>query len=523
MKTPITKKTGLCAFLVSALILAGGCSGGSGQQTTPAAPAETTTTTATSAAATVQTTTSASTSASAATAAPETTTAAQTSEPEPETPATVTIAGMEYSTDYTMISLSGQHLTDEELASLSQFSGLTKLSLPFCDIDDISFLSGMTQLTELDLSYNNITDISVLGELKNLEKLNIYGNNYTDISVLYGLDKLESASVGNIYVPYSQTAYLDDLIKGIDRSYETPDFIASLPGTGMDVRGCEKKSILPTEDLESLPFRDKVNEIVDYINSSHSELLDMGIGAESVAFHEALLYDFDLDGREEAIVSLYYLCRFSQDDPLTEWRTDTVWYIDDDGESYELTHMGLASDYILDFGNTIWFTVFNDPNYGGGTLWLRARDGEAPGSLFGYKNYCYYDDRYGFVCVSAHIMMGQYYLVVASDGSVKYIGQDDLTLDEFRECCEKDSALNRSLEKLGTDISKVKEVYTLGYLTYCVKVEENDNESWHTLYDGDLMTGPSTPMIGYPGYYDEEDESVEAVHGINLRKLNIIE
>jgi len=106
-------------------------------------------------------------------------------------PSTITIKGVEYSTELTELVLEEAYLTDVDIEPLKYMVNLTKLALFRNQISDISPLAGLTNLTWLSLTDNQISDISPLAGLTNLTNLYLLGNNQIrDISPLAGLTNL---------------------------------------------------------------------------------------------------------------------------------------------------------------------------------------------------------------------------------------------------------------------------------------------------------------------------------------------
>jgi len=128
-------------------------------------------------------------------------------------PDTITIKGVEYSTNLTRLHLIDIELIDTDIEALkyminltillldrhnindisvlSNLINLTGLSLVDNEINDINALSGLINLTALDLTANDINDISVLSNLINLNSLSLIDNNVSDISALSGLVNLD--------------------------------------------------------------------------------------------------------------------------------------------------------------------------------------------------------------------------------------------------------------------------------------------------------------------------------------------
>lgn len=73
---------------------------------------------------------------------------------------------------------------------LGVLSGLERLSLAGCGVEDVSGLASLSSLNYLDLSNNSITDLSPLGSLPNLRYLNLSGSRIGDWSPVEGRDGL---------------------------------------------------------------------------------------------------------------------------------------------------------------------------------------------------------------------------------------------------------------------------------------------------------------------------------------------
>ena len=80
----------------------------------------------------------------------------------------------------------------EGLVGIQNLTSLTRLTLDFNSITDISALSGLTRLTSLTLNDNSITDIGALSGLTSLTRLHLSRNSITDFDPLSGLTNLTS-------------------------------------------------------------------------------------------------------------------------------------------------------------------------------------------------------------------------------------------------------------------------------------------------------------------------------------------
>ncbi|MCL2694140.1 MAG: leucine-rich repeat domain-containing protein, partial [Oscillospiraceae bacterium] len=109
----------------------------------------------------------------------------------------VTIGGVDYPTDLTLLDLYDQGLTDEDIEPLRHMTNLTNLHLSMNSITDISVLSHLTKLEILSIQSNQIADISVVKEMPSLTVFFAGYNEITDISVLEGLHSLSTLSLGD--------------------------------------------------------------------------------------------------------------------------------------------------------------------------------------------------------------------------------------------------------------------------------------------------------------------------------------
>ena len=73
---------------------------------------------------------------------------------------------------------------------LGVLSGLERLSLAGCGVEDVSGLASLSNLSYLDLSGNSVTDLSPLAGLSGLRYLNLSGNRIGDYSPVEGRDGL---------------------------------------------------------------------------------------------------------------------------------------------------------------------------------------------------------------------------------------------------------------------------------------------------------------------------------------------
>ena len=95
----------------------------------------------------------------------------------------------------------------KDFQSISNLTGLTRLSLGRMGISDITFLRNLTNLKSLNLSFNDIIDITPLSNMLNLTTLSIGNNsNLEDISPLAQCTKLRT-----LYIPYDNISNIDSL------------------------------------------------------------------------------------------------------------------------------------------------------------------------------------------------------------------------------------------------------------------------------------------------------------------------
>ena len=83
------------------------------------------------------------------------------------------------------------------LNAIGNMEGLERLTLAYCDLNDLSFLSGLQELSYLDLSYNFIQDLSPLSQLTALETLYLSNNAIADLSPLAGLNGLKKLNLSH--------------------------------------------------------------------------------------------------------------------------------------------------------------------------------------------------------------------------------------------------------------------------------------------------------------------------------------
>ena len=83
------------------------------------------------------------------------------------------------------------HCWTQDVSSLGQLTGLTRLVLQDDEISDISPLAGLTRLDDLQLSGNRISDISPLAGMSRLHTLYLEKNQIQDISVIAGFPEMK--------------------------------------------------------------------------------------------------------------------------------------------------------------------------------------------------------------------------------------------------------------------------------------------------------------------------------------------
>lgn len=81
--------------------------------------------------------------------------------------------------------------------AIAKMTDLRKLTMAYCNLNDLYFLSDLQKLTYLDLSYNFIKDLSALSRLASLETLYLSNNAIADLSPLSGLNGLLKLNVGH--------------------------------------------------------------------------------------------------------------------------------------------------------------------------------------------------------------------------------------------------------------------------------------------------------------------------------------
>ena len=133
------------------------------------------------------------------------------------------LTGLEYATNLTRLSLVFNNISDltplaglrlkelwlwdnlvTDLSPLFNMTTLTHLDLGFNRISDISRLKNLTRLTWLELSGNQISDITPLSNLTQLTLLEAFSNQITNVTPLANLTRLEHLKIqGNGIIDHS--------------------------------------------------------------------------------------------------------------------------------------------------------------------------------------------------------------------------------------------------------------------------------------------------------------------------------
>ena len=134
--------------------------------------------------------------------------------------------------------LSVQYREVVDVSPLAALTGLEHLSLRGNEIADVGPLADLTSLEHLDLGSNEIVDMSPLASLTGLGRLNLSGNPLVDLSPLTALAGLEWLSLGRLYgqiadfSPLAALTHLDTLHLDSNRLVD----LSPLPAlTGLDV------------------------------------------------------------------------------------------------------------------------------------------------------------------------------------------------------------------------------------------------------------------------------------------------
>jgi len=125
---------------------------------------------------------------------------------------TVVIAGKEYPSDSTVLTLDDLGLADEDVEDVLQLYSLTSLSMAGNSISDFSALSALGGLTSLDLSRNMLSDVSAASALTGLRSLFLDENPIKDFSPLYQLTNLSVLSIKGIEISSEQLTELSNAL-----------------------------------------------------------------------------------------------------------------------------------------------------------------------------------------------------------------------------------------------------------------------------------------------------------------------
>ena len=101
-------------------------------------------------------------------------------------------------------------LGENEIADLSDLSGLTKLSILNIyhnPVVSLSPLSGISSLTRIDAGETPVSDLSPLSSLSGLTYLDVWYTNVSDLSPISGLTNLT-----NLYLSHSLVTSLDPIV-----------------------------------------------------------------------------------------------------------------------------------------------------------------------------------------------------------------------------------------------------------------------------------------------------------------------
>jgi len=230
---------------------------------------------------------------------------------EEEIPATITIKGVEYSTDLTELELWNKGLTNEDIEPLKYMTNLTSLILGGNEISDISALSGVINLTELHIHNNQISDISILSNLTNLTTLSIHNNSIRDINVLNSLINLTILNVScndiNINVLSDLTNLFALTLMG-DGLSDISALSSLINLKVLSIHYSEVSDISVLSNLTDLMALELSNNLISDINvlSDLTDLRVLGLSCNEISDISAL----------SGLINLGYL--FLRDNPLTE-------------------------------------------------------------------------------------------------------------------------------------------------------------------------------------------------------------
>lgn len=93
------------------------------------------------------------------------------------------------------LTVTNSPLDRQALNNIGASTGLTRLTLAYCSLSDISPLVSLSGLTYLDLSYNSIRDLSPLHAMSVLETLYLSNNAVTELTALSELSALTTLNV----------------------------------------------------------------------------------------------------------------------------------------------------------------------------------------------------------------------------------------------------------------------------------------------------------------------------------------
>ncbi|MCL1880560.1 MAG: leucine-rich repeat domain-containing protein [Oscillospiraceae bacterium] len=111
----------------------------------------------------------------------------------------ITIAGEQFRTTATSVTLDGRGLTSADLEPLNALTNLRELSLNNNQIRDISFLSNFSNLETISLNNNQISNVSVFSntEFHRLWQLFLDNNQISELPALSGITNIMWMSLNN--------------------------------------------------------------------------------------------------------------------------------------------------------------------------------------------------------------------------------------------------------------------------------------------------------------------------------------
>ncbi len=290
-------------------------------------------------------------------------------------------------------------------------------------------------------------------------------------------------------------------------------------GHGIDVKGCEYKEL---EYSDAIDEADDEKSILlkEFIYAYSPSEMREGMGYCGVKFGGYTSYDFDCDGRDEYIINMQYTNVMG-----TPVGSCQLYYMEDDGSVTLLHNAAYSIIDLWDFDGLVLFEVHPDHTngiYGGDREILRAYDGEEPTFVFSsHGDETRFVEESGYIYDYAGHMNGPYYAVVTPELEFLWITRDDLTTDDLMECAKTDTYITDWLNERETTADDVLEAFTVGHIVYCLRIKsDRENGSWYTLT-------PDGAWEGMQSYISESSEyfigkQAGAIHGIDLRKLNII-